>query len=146
MAKLRHVAITVSDLEREARFYERAFGLTRMSSGPVAVALSDGVMNLTLLKFVTNAQAGDERGKDFVGLHHIGFVVDDLDAADQAIKDAGGRFHRAPTEEMRAETKYRDPDGVVFDISRPEHMWAGATIETGEVAKPLPQRRMKSGM
>lgn len=128
MAKLRHVAITVSDLDRSAEFYEKTFGLTRHSTNKVAVSLSDGVINITLLKFTTDEMAGDERGKDFVGIHHIGFVVDDADAADQSIRDHGGTFHRPATAEMQTETKYRDPDGIVFDISRPEHMWKGVKL------------------
>ncbi len=129
MAKLRHVAITVSDLEREAAFYEKVFGMKRVRSTPgIAESLSDGVMNITLLKFPTDAMAGDERGKDFVGLHHVGFVVDDLEATGRTIEAQGGRFHMAPTTEMQAESKYRTPDGVVFDIARPEHLWPGAKL------------------
>lgn len=128
MAKLRHVAITVKDLARSAAFYEKTFGLTRQSANNVAVSLSDGVMNVTLLKFPTDEMAGDERGKDFVGIHHIGFVVDDAEEADQLIKEHGGTFLRPATAEMQTETKYRDPDGIVFDISRPEHVWKGVKL------------------
>jgi methylmalonyl-CoA/ethylmalonyl-CoA epimerase len=125
MAKLRHIAITVKDLEETARFYEDVFGFRRHFKNDVAVSLSDGVINVTLLKFPTDAMAGDERGKDYVGLHHIGFVVDDLEAMGALIKKHGGRFHMAPTPEMAAETKYRDPNGIVFDISNPSHAWKG---------------------
>ena len=125
MSKLRHIAITVNDLEKSAAFYEEVFGLKRHSWNEVAISMSDGVVNLTLLKFRSDEQAGDARGKDFVGLHHIGFVVDDLEAIGSEIEKHGGTFHRAPTPEMAAETKYRDPNGVVFDISKPDHAWAG---------------------
>jgi predicted enzyme related to lactoylglutathione lyase len=125
MAKLRHIAITVKDLEETAKFYENVFGLERHFGNDVAVSMSDGVINLTLLKFPTDAMAGDERGKDFVGIHHMGFVVDDLDATGEKITRNGGRFHMAPTPEMAAETKYRDPNGIVFDISNPHHAWKG---------------------
>ena len=125
MSKLRHIAITVNDLEESAKFYEGVFGLKRHSGNDVAISMSDGVVNLTLLKFGLDEQAGDERGKYFVGLHHIGFVVDDVDATGTKIEKLGGSFHRAPTIEMAAEIKYRDPNGVVFDISNPDHGWAG---------------------
>ena len=128
MAKLRHIAITVKDLDESAAFYEKTFGLTKHSANKVAVSLSDGVMNVTLLKFPTDEMAGDERGKDFVGLHHIGFVVDDTDAADHSIRETGGSFHRPAGAEMQAEIKYRDPNGIVFDISRPEHAWKGVKL------------------
>ena len=119
MAKLRHIAISVPDKEAAARFYVKSFGLTRVSESAIATRLSDGIVNLTLLSFPTDADAGDERGKDFVGLHHFGVIVDDLDATGAAIKEAGGTYK--PSEGgaaiENAERKYRDPNGVVFDIS-----------------------------
>ena len=130
-AKLRHIAITVNDLKREAEFYETVFGFKKHSENDVAISLSDGVMNVTLLKFKTDADAGDERGKDFVVLHHIGFVVDDpkdFAAMDQSIKDNGGKFHFEARAGMNLEIKYRDPFGIVFDISEPSHSWKGIKI------------------
>jgi catechol 2,3-dioxygenase-like lactoylglutathione lyase family enzyme len=70
--KLRHIAISVPDKDKAAKFYEETFGFERVSQSRVATRLSDGVMNITLLQFETEEDAGDERGKDFVGLHHFG--------------------------------------------------------------------------
>ena len=128
MAKLRHIAISVADLKSAADFYAKAFGMKRLKENNVAVSLSDGVVNITLLKFPTDDMAGDERGKDFTGLHHLGFVVDDVDACGEHVKQCGATFHKAPTVEMQAETKYRGPDGVIFDLSSPEHRWPGTVI------------------
>lgn len=130
-AKLRHIAITVSDLKKEAAFFESVFGFTKHSENDVAVSLSDGVVNVTLLKFKTDEDAGDERGKDFVGIHHIGFVVDDPKewaGMDQKIKDNGGQFHFEGRAGMAVEVKYRDPHGIVFDISEPDHAWRGISF------------------
>ena len=123
MAKLRHIAISVPDIEKSAKFYEETFGLKRVNLAVTpygdGLSLSDGVINLTLLHFHTEDAAGDERGKDFVGIHHMGFIVDDLEAMSAKIERNGGRFHR----ELKGgggvdfERKFRDPDGVVFDIS-----------------------------
>ena len=119
MAKLRHIAISVPDKERAARFYENAFGLKRMSQSEVSVRLSDGTVNLTVLQFRDEGDAGDERGKDFVGLHHFGVMVDDLEESRRAIEENGGTFHPGPTAHNpeNAEHKFRDPYGIVFDIS-----------------------------
>ncbi len=119
MAKLRHIAISVPDKETAAAFYETAFGMTRMSQSEVAVRLSDGTVNLTLLQFRTDEDAGDERGKDFVGLHHFGLMVEDLDGVEERIEQNGGRAHHGPTahDPENAERKFRDPNGVVFDVS-----------------------------
>jgi catechol 2,3-dioxygenase-like lactoylglutathione lyase family enzyme len=47
MTKLRHIAITVSDLQRESEFYQTVFGFTKHSENDTAISLSDGVMNVT---------------------------------------------------------------------------------------------------
>ena len=124
--KLRHIAISVPDKEKAARFYEETFGLERVSQSRVATRLSDGLMNITLLQFESEEDAGDERGKDFVGLHHFGIWVDDIEAMTRAIEMNGGRYHRGPTAHLpeNAEHKFRDPYGIVFDIST--HGWDGS--------------------
>ncbi len=134
-AKLRHIAISVPDLKSAAAFYTETFGLAEVNYVETpygdGLSLSDGVINLTLLKFHSDEAAGDERGKDFVGLHHMGFIVDDLEAMSARIKANGGRFHR----ELKGgggvdfERKFRDPNGVVFDISH--HGWVGIALEKG---------------
>jgi methylmalonyl-CoA/ethylmalonyl-CoA epimerase len=88
--------------------------------------MSDGVMNITLLQFETQEDAGDERGKDFIGLHHFGIWVDDIETMKQSIEARGGKFHQGPTSHLpaNAEHKFRDPNGIVFDIST--HGWDGA--------------------
>jgi predicted enzyme related to lactoylglutathione lyase len=118
MSKLRHIAITVPDLEKAAVFYEKTFGMKRARESDIAIILSDGVVSLAILKFKTDKQAGDERGKDFHGLHHMGFVVDDIDAHTKTIEANGGNYHmRLPSKpESATEVKFMDPNGVVFDI------------------------------
>ena len=66
-AQLRHIAVSVRDKERTAKFYEDTFGFKRISESEVATRLTDGVVNLTFLQFRNQDDAGDERGKDFVG-------------------------------------------------------------------------------
>lgn len=125
--QLRHIAISVPDVETAAAFYEKAFGMERVSQSGIAIRLSDGTVNLTLLNFPTDADAGDERGKDFVGLHHIGMWVDDLTEAATEIAAVGGTYQSMDGAEAKienAEHKYRDPNGVVVDVST--RGWDGA--------------------
>jgi catechol 2,3-dioxygenase-like lactoylglutathione lyase family enzyme len=129
MAKLRHVAITVPDPERAAEFYMRAFGLRRVGTtdweGAHGVYLTDGVMNIALLHYRQEEYAGS-RGREFVGLHHFGFIVEDVPAARAAIEAAGGtHWMGEPAAGGFYEVKYHDPDGVAFDITA--NGWAGAT-------------------
>ncbi len=131
MAKLRHVAISVQDPEQSARFYETTFGMERVGTTDSEIAsgvyLSDGVMSLAILNFKTDEAAGKEKGKDYVGVHHVGFWVDDLDEAGQLVEKNGGTFFLDLPDlkdTLYYEKKYRDPDGIIFDISHKG--WVGA--------------------
>lgn len=133
MAKLRHVAIQVPDLERAAAFYINALGMERVgeAQSPIgnAISLTDGVMNLTLLNF-PEGKGGQINGPDWAGIHHIGFVVDDEEKTAKKIEEEGGKFFlRLPDHYpgVDAEAKYKDPFGVVFDVS--EHIWIIAKKE-----------------
>ena len=129
MAKLRHIAMQVPDLERAARFYEQCFDLKRVhqAESPIgnAIMLSDGVMNLTLLNF-PDGKGGMKHGPDWAGLHHFGFVVEDLEEYGERLVEHGAELMRprptTPTQFF--EVKHRGPDGVVIDTS--EHPWLGA--------------------
>ena len=128
-ARLRHFAICVRDLDASARFYGEVFGLERVGEETLsigsAVYLSDGVVNLALLRFSGDRGAGVENAAEFVGSNHFGLQVDDLEAYGRRIEAAGGRFFFDIGDERQGnfERKFKDPDGVVFDISR--HGWVG---------------------
>jgi hypothetical protein len=86
------------------------------------ISLSDGVMNLTLLHF-PKGTVGGKGGPDWAGLHHFGFVVENESETEQEIKKRGGEFFmQLPTYPgVDAEKKFKDINGVVFDVS--EHGW-----------------------
>jgi predicted enzyme related to lactoylglutathione lyase len=132
MARLRHFAVCVKDLEKAAKFYETVFELKRAGREDLeigsAIYLTDGVINLALLNFSAGAGAkasdtADPRG--LVGAHHFGFQVDDLAEAQQRIERAGGKFFFDLGDERHGnfERKFKDPDGVIFDIS--QRGWVG---------------------
>jgi predicted enzyme related to lactoylglutathione lyase len=129
MARLRHFAVCVGDLDRAAKFYEDVFELKRVGREDLdmgsAIYMSDGVINLALLNFTSN------QGHDFAdpskarGAHHFGFQVDDLAETQRRIEQAGGKFYFDLGDERQGnfERKFKDPDGVIFDISH--HGWIG---------------------
>jgi catechol 2,3-dioxygenase-like lactoylglutathione lyase family enzyme len=124
MAKLRHVALSVPDLEAAAKFYEEAFGMQRVRQSKVAVMMSDGVVSLALLHLRSNDNAPDERGSEFVGIHHVGFQADDMEQSCEAVEKAGGAYHGQVAnigKGPKYERKYRDPNGVVIDVATKEH-------------------------
>jgi methylmalonyl-CoA/ethylmalonyl-CoA epimerase len=124
-AQIRHIAFSVPDPDKAAQFYEKTFGLKRVGSteSPLAsgVYVTDGYINIALLKYHTDEMAGIKEGKDFVGVHHIGFQVPDADAAKEKIESNGGKFFMdLPNlkDTLYYEEKFRDPNGVIFDISK----------------------------
>lgn len=128
MAKLRHVAMQVPDVQKAAAFYEKLFDLDRVHDVETeygnAVMLSDGTMNLTLLHFPEGTKGG-LHGPDWAGLHHIGFVVDDKEALARKVEELGGAFYMQLPDDIPgidAETKYKDPNGLVFDLA--DHDWS----------------------
>lgn len=131
MAKLRHIAIQVPDLEKAATFYETALELKRVAEAqsPIgnAIMLSDGIINLTLLTFPPGTK-GRINDAGWAGLHHFGFVVNDVDESARKIEENGGQFFMKIPDiypGVDAETKFKDPLGIVFDIS--EHDWKQAS-------------------
>jgi methylmalonyl-CoA/ethylmalonyl-CoA epimerase len=117
MAKLRHIALIVPDPEKAAKFFEDAFDMKIAGKARRGVYVSDGVMNVALLK-----QEGDEK----VGIYHFGMWVDDLDAAEKKVVDAGGSYlaGRPTSAQSYYEAKYQDPLGIVFDLTHTG--WVGA--------------------
>ena len=130
-ARLRHFAVVVRDLQKAAKFYEGVFGLKRVGEETLdfasAVYLSDGVINLALLNYAGKRGSGLDDAKNFVGAHHFGFQVDDLAETQKNIEAAGGTFFfdlGNDQEKENFERKFKDPDGVIFDISKKG--WQGA--------------------
>jgi predicted enzyme related to lactoylglutathione lyase len=132
MARLRHFAVCVKDLDNAARFYETVFDLNRVGREDLdigsAIYMSDGVVNLALLNFTgkQGSRASDlPEGSTYVGAHHFGFQVDDAAETQRRIEAAGGKFFFDLGDERHGnfERKFKDPDGVIFDIS--ESGWVG---------------------
>jgi len=139
MAKIKHIALSTQDVDKTAKFYVDVFGMKEIAriDGPGARGyyLSDGDINLAILNFKNDDVAGVERGREWSGIHHIGFQVEDLEAIAERLTAAGsaprddvnralnvghGHEHRA-----NVEVKYSGPDGVMVDVS--ETGWVGTT-------------------
>ena len=124
MARLRHIAVCVKDLDKAAKFYSEVFEFKRIGREDLpigsAIYMSDGVINLALLNFAGSAASDLKDAKNFVGTHHFGIQVDDLVATQKKIEAAGGKFFFDLGDERHGnfERKFKDPDGVIFDISK----------------------------
>ena len=79
MAKLRHIALIVPDPEKAAKFFENAFDMKVAGKARRGLYVSDGTVNVALLK-----QEGDEK----VGIYHFGMWVDDREILTTALGES----------------------------------------------------------
>jgi catechol 2,3-dioxygenase-like lactoylglutathione lyase family enzyme len=120
MAKLRHIAMVVEKMEETAKFYEKAFGMQRVRETPTAIGLSDGVVSLVIIHPSNVNMKGDDRR----GLHHLGFLVEDVDRETDKVEAVGARRHGAiinAEQGTESERKFLDPNGQVFDLTSPKY-------------------------
>ena len=141
MAKIKHIALSTQDPDATAKFYVDVFGLKQVgridNPNTSGYYLTDGEINLAILKFKNDKVAGVERGKDWSGIHHFGFQVDDLDDTSERLAAAnaprrddinealgvGGHPESGAKRYGNVEVKYTGPDGVTVDVS--ETGWIG---------------------
>ena len=136
MPKIKHIAIATQDIDKTAGFYKDVFGLREIAKLESANAngyfLSDGNVNMAILDFQNDDVAG-ERGKDYSGIHHIGFEVEDLEDVEKklaannsdpmhSVNKALGVGMGGPRN-ANVEIKYTGPTGEMIDGS--EHGWVG---------------------
>jgi catechol 2,3-dioxygenase-like lactoylglutathione lyase family enzyme len=145
MPKVKHIALSTQDPDATAKFYIEVFGLKEIGKvdcpGARGYYLSDGDLNIAILNFKKDEVAGVERGKDWSGIHHLGFQVESLDEIAEKLSTAGSK----PRDDVNAalgvgqghrtggnvEVKYSGPDGVMLDVS--ETGWVGTS--------PLPKAK-----
>ena len=142
-ARIRHIALSVKDIDATADFYEKAFGLKRSpkreGSTAWAIYMSDGEVNLALLQYKSEVGSGLKDPNEFVGIHHFGFQCDDFEAQQKRIEKAGGKFFfdLGDLDDDDFERKFKDPNGIIFDLN-----WKGWTMTSSKV-KPKPSGKLK---
>src|SRR6266511_5208042 len=79
-AKIRHIAIATQDPDKIATFFKEAFGLKQVGVANSDLAtgcfLTDGYINLAILKFKNDYAAYTEGAPRYEGMHHFGFHAD----------------------------------------------------------------------
>jgi methylmalonyl-CoA/ethylmalonyl-CoA epimerase len=129
-ARLRHIAISVADVAAAQKFFEDAFGMTKAGDAGRGVFMTDGTINVALLDYKGGKIPDMNNDKPLIGTIHFGMWVDDLAAAEAQAAAAGAVYLRGrPTEATKSnyEVKFRDPTGIVFDLSAGG--WKGAVKE-----------------
>src|SRR5579885_3549678 len=134
--EVRHIAMSVPDPWATAAFYTSVFGFAVVgetdSSLAEGVFVSDGIVNMALLAYKSDA-AAQGKGRGFVGLHHFGFWVDEIEPTQRLIERAGGRWIMGEPDyrhNAQYEVKFADPNGVVFDLVH--NGWAATQRRSGQ--------------
>ena len=126
MAKIKHITVATRDIEKTAAFYKEAFGLKQVGVGVKGIYLSDGYINFAILKY-------EEGGHFKLGIDHLGFQVDDVDATIAKVKELGAKpltprevltRQDASTPQVYFEFRCAGPDEQHIDISSVG--WVGA--------------------
>jgi len=115
MAKIKHIAIRTADPEKTAAFYQELFGLRKAGLGRNGIYLTDGHINLAILK-----------GGDKLGIEHLGFQVEDVDGTLARLERLGGkslteRVNVTPKDAANPQSYYEikclGPDDQIIDVS-----------------------------
>lgn len=130
MARIKHIAIRTNDIEKTAAFYKEAFGLEQAGVGQSGIYLTDGYLNIAIL-----SMRGVVEGETMkLGVDHVGFQVDDVNATVAKIRSLGGKqlndrnevSHGDPSKpQSYFEVKCVAPDDQVIDVSNAG--WVGAS-------------------
>jgi len=130
MARIKHIAIRTHDVEKTAEFYKSAFGLEQVGLGQSGIYLTDGYLNIAIL-----SMRGVVEGETMkLGVDHVGFQVDDVNATVAKIRELGGKALNERTEVQHGdpakpqsyfEVKCIVADDQVIDVSNAG--WIGAS-------------------
>jgi catechol 2,3-dioxygenase-like lactoylglutathione lyase family enzyme len=126
---MRHIALTVADVERSAHFYEEVFGMRRFGppkhSGRFVAMVSSNLRDQISLSCDTDSGETERvlgQPGDHGGIDHFGFLVSAgsrLDHVRDRVVAAGGTFlHRHDLDRRVPSLFFADPDGYVFQVTR----------------------------
>jgi catechol 2,3-dioxygenase-like lactoylglutathione lyase family enzyme len=132
LAKLRHLALYTSDPEATAAFYKEAFEMVEVgrtnSNFAKGIFLSDGTLNVAILRYDTPDAAARYGSSSRFGMSHFGFWVEDIEYTRQRLRELGAEYVDTRDPEAAPmgffEEKWKGPDGTVIDIT--DQGWVGA--------------------
>ncbi len=131
MLTIKHLAIRCRDLARARTFYEAGLGFSFVAfrRDGIAMDLSDGHVNLTLLPFETQPSPPHAEGDEHM---HFGVIVESLEpifarlrAVEAPIikEDVKQRLDYDRDTVPIGSFKVLDPDGNVVDVSERREEW-----------------------
>ncbi|MDP9130732.1 MAG: VOC family protein, partial [Candidatus Binatota bacterium] len=100
MARIVHIAVKVDDLEKATEFYEKTFGFVEVQTGQVrdhtSRHLSDGAIDLALIKYDSEDSAESRAAGLGPCIHHFGIEVDDMKMSAAELAKYGCEIISAP--------------------------------------------------
>lgn len=120
-AVLEHVNITVSDPARTARMLCEVFGWSvrwtgLAKSGGTTFHVGDVDSYLAVYAPPSGVSLGAANSSLHGGLNHVGVLVDDLDAMEMRVRDAGFTPFNHGDYEPGRRFYFLDHDGVEFEV------------------------------
>ncbi len=118
MPRITHISLKVDDLASASHLYESVFGFKYMSTahsvGHVSRNLSDGSTYLTLMQYESEQAPEALLAGSGPVIHHFGVEVDDLDAYETKLRDAGCEILSGSV--TKPPIKFRTPAGIVAEL------------------------------
>ena len=132
MNRIVHLALKVEDLERTTEFYQKVFGFKEMNTEKVrdhtSRHLSDGVLDVALIKYDADTQSAESRAAgEGPCIHHFAVEVDDIGTATKQVKAYGCEIISDPGV---IPVKFRAPGGTVCEL-----------VPKGRYKKPSTKKR-----
>jgi glyoxylase I family protein len=122
-----HVALNCRDMAVTEAFYTKHFGFRRvravdLGGGKNIVYIRSGAVTLELFAAASDVADNAADGPEVVGMRHLAFQVDDVDAAVAALGGAAevtlGPLDFSGFIPGWKTTWVRDPDGIIVEISQ----------------------------
>jgi 4-hydroxyphenylpyruvate dioxygenase-like putative hemolysin len=117
MNRIVHIAVKVDDLKTPSEFYQKVFGFAPMDNAKVrdhtSFHLSDGTIDLALIKYDSEQSAESKAAGPGPCIHHIGIEVDDVKEYLAQIEQFGCEIISDPGV---IPIKFRAPGGTVLEI------------------------------
>jgi len=117
MSRIVHIALKVEDLEKTSEFYEKVFGFVPTDTSIVrdhtSRHLTDGAMDLALIKYDSEESAEAKAAGLGPCIHHFAIEVDDVEKHVAEIRKFGCEVISDPGV---VPVKFRAPGGTVAEI------------------------------
>lgn len=126
--KIHHIAISVRDKEKTARFYKENFGFeeikrfTKPGWDGGAVVLKLGDLQMEVFQFDSFMEKKDDLSNlKVIGLKHIGIQTEDVRAKYNELKNRGVNIDEPAKGTTCARFCFlRDPDGIPIELYEPK--------------------------